>query len=274
MKTIAVLLTVFNRKEKTVACLQNLLLQELPKGFVLDVFLVNDGCTDGTPEAVKAQFPLVNIINSNGNLFWNRGMHLAWQTAAKTKDYDFYLWLNDDTMLNEKALTVLLKTSLQKEHQSIIVGSTSGLDSNEEVTYGGRSNKTGLLFPENKLIICDYFNGNIVLIPKYTFKKVGINDPVFHHALGDFDYGLRAGKLGFNHYVAPDFLGRCDVHETLLTWCNSNKSFKQRWKAFKSPLGNNPEEFFIFKKRQDGFFIAVITYVTIHFRVIFPKIWQ
>jgi GT2 family glycosyltransferase len=182
MKTIAVLLTVFNRKEKTLTCLQNLLLQVLPKDFVLDVFLVNDGCTDGTPEAVKAQFPSVNIINSNGNLFWNRGMHLAWQTAAKTKDYDFYLWLNDDTMLNENALIVLLQTSLQKEHQSIIVGSTSALDGNEEVTYGGRRNKTGLITPTNEPIECDYFNGNIVLIPNKVYATVGVNDPVFHHA--------------------------------------------------------------------------------------------
>jgi GT2 family glycosyltransferase len=274
MKKIAVLLTVFNRKEKTLTCLHNLLLRVLPKVFVLDVFLVNDGCTDGTPEEIKQRFPSVNIINSNGNLFWNRGMHLAWQTAAKTKEYDFYLWLNDDTILNENALETLLQTSLQKENQSIIVGATSALDSNVEVTYGGRSHKTGLISPTNKPMVCDYFNGNIVLIPNFVYKKVGTNDPVFHHALGDFDYGLRAAKLGIKSYIAPSFLGRCDVHETLLTWCNPNKSFKQRWKAFRSPLGNNPEEFFVFQKRHKGFIKAIMNYFTNHLRVVFPSLWK
>ena len=84
MKQIAVLLTVFNRKEKTLLCLKNLYQQTLPNEYRIDIYLTNDGCTDGTPEAVKEQYPQVNIINAQGNLYWNRGMHLAWQTATQT----------------------------------------------------------------------------------------------------------------------------------------------------------------------------------------------
>lgn len=98
-RSIAVLLTVFNRREKTLHALQNLFAQQLPADVALEVFLVNDGCTDGTPEAIAQQFPQVQIITSPGNLYWNRGMHLAWETAAQTKEYDFYLWLNDDTFM-------------------------------------------------------------------------------------------------------------------------------------------------------------------------------
>ena len=46
-------------------------------------------------EAVGKMFPQVHIIKGDGNLFWNRGMYMAWQAAIKEKDYDFYLWLND-----------------------------------------------------------------------------------------------------------------------------------------------------------------------------------
>lgn len=49
MKSIAVLLTVFNRKEKTLHALQNLFAQQLPEGVALEKYVVDDGCTHGTP---------------------------------------------------------------------------------------------------------------------------------------------------------------------------------------------------------------------------------
>ena len=101
MKYIAVLLTVHNRKEKTLKCLSELYSQQLSKEYKLIIYLTNDGCTDGTPEAVKANFPDVIIVNGDGSLFWNRGMYKAWTVASSDKDYDFYLWLNDDTLVKK-----------------------------------------------------------------------------------------------------------------------------------------------------------------------------
>ena len=86
-KTIAVLLTCHNRKDKTLLCLKALYDQEgLNSDYLIEVFLVDDASTDGTAAAIKDKFPLVNIIQGNGYLFWNQGMRLAWKTATKTKD--------------------------------------------------------------------------------------------------------------------------------------------------------------------------------------------
>lgn len=120
MKRIAALLTVFNRKDSTISCLENLFGQQLREGITLNVYLTNDGCTDGTPEAVKSKFPEVHIINGDGNLFWNRGMYRAWQEAAK-EDYDYYLWLNDDTYFLDHAVNSLVETSEMMEDAAIII---------------------------------------------------------------------------------------------------------------------------------------------------------
>lgn len=53
MKTIAILLTVFNRKEKTLECLKRIYQQLNIENLKLEIYLTNDGCTDGTPEAIK-----------------------------------------------------------------------------------------------------------------------------------------------------------------------------------------------------------------------------
>ena len=135
---MAVLLTVFNRKEGTLRCLANLSDMELPDGCQMDVYLTNDGCTDGTPEAVREMFPDVNIIDGDGTLYWNRGMYTAWEAAASAYAYDYYLWLNDDTFLYNDCIKTLYEASAVKENRSIIVGATVDTVTRQRVTYGGR----------------------------------------------------------------------------------------------------------------------------------------
>jgi len=90
-----VLLTCFNRKEKTLACLKSIYFQMPVKELELVIYLVDDGSTDGTGEAVADEFPEVKILYGDGSLYWNGGMSLAWHTAAL--DYfDYYIWMNDD----------------------------------------------------------------------------------------------------------------------------------------------------------------------------------
>ena len=84
MNHIAILLTVFNRKEKTIKCLHNITAQSLPADTKLDIYIVDGGSTDGTVESVKTQFPHVNIKTVDG-VFWNRGMIEAWKMAEETE---------------------------------------------------------------------------------------------------------------------------------------------------------------------------------------------
>lgn len=156
MKTIAVLLTVFNRKDKTLQCLKRLY-DLLPlDGYQVDVYLTDDGCTDGTPEAVAEQFPQVNVIHAKGDLFWNRGMWTAWDTATKAKDYDFYLWLNDDTFVYGNMLKVLTDAAVETNEKAIIVGATENTG-HSCITYGGRLKNGGIPKPDGSLMAVDYF---------------------------------------------------------------------------------------------------------------------
>lgn len=273
MKKIAILLTVHNRKVKTLNCLQKLFNQTLSSEYRFDVYVTIDGCIDGTEEAIKNSYPSVTLIHGDGSLFWNKGMRVAWECANSTNKYDYFIWLNDDTELFIDAIQKLVDSSQTLVNNSIIVGSTCATENRDNITYGGRIHKMGIVEPTNQLKECDFFNGNIVLIPFSVFLKVGYNDNCFSHALGDFDYGLRATKLKVKIYVAPSVLGICDTHESLPTWCNPQKSFVTRWKHFRTPLGHNPEEYFIFEKRHFGITSAIFHYITNHLRVLFPRIW-
>lgn len=268
--SIAVLMTCYNRKDKTLKSLDSLF-QQLAE---IDVFLVDDGCTDGTGEVVVQHFPQVNIIQGTGNLFWNGGMHLAWITAASRCEYDHYLWLNDDTLLYPNAIQELMTCSGSENYRKIICGTTCSSNDSDKITYGGWLINDTLIKPNGQKQHCDFFNGNIVLIPRYVYSAVGTNDPVFSHALGDFDYGLRAHKLGIESIVTPHVLGTCDEHKTLSAWCHPKTPVLKRLKLLYSPLGNHPGQHFIFEKRHYGFWVSCFHFLTIHLRVLIPILWK
>lgn len=267
---IAVILTVHNRRETTIKCLSIISNLLLPDNCLLKIYITDDGCTDGTSEEVKNKFPNVIIIKGDGNLFWNRGMIAAWKRAAKD-DCDFYLWLNDDTMVYEDLFTSIYGLSSEKQHKSIVVGAC---EFNGRYTYGGRNFDGTVAVPNlESAAKVKNFNGNIVWIPKYVFEKVGYLDPYYRHSWGDVDYGLRAIKLGIESYQVDHYLGSCSRHETFSKWCNPDVPLIERLKAINKPTGLAPREVFHYEKQHIGFFTAMFHFVTVYVRCFFPNIW-
>ncbi len=278
--SIAVILTCHNRREKTLTCLKNLMNQDGSSDVDLDVYLVDDGSTDGTGEAVKKNFPQVNVLQGDGTLYWNGGMRYAFSVAKKS-DYDYYLWLNDDTFLFTDALIILLKTSnsvKQKKGGDVIVTGTIVDAYTKKVNYGGRNIKSKLqplkfiqLENSTEPQPCDTFNGNVVLIPRNVAQKIGNISPEFskQHG-GDFDFGLRAKYAGFQSWVAPGIIGTCSSNSLDGTIFDKSLSLKERRKKMNTPRGVPPaKEWMIFTKRHAGFLWPYYWLRTI-IRVMFP----
>jgi GT2 family glycosyltransferase len=274
---IAVLLTCHNRKSKTLQCLENLYGQQgLYSDYKTDVFLVDDGSTDGTSEAINSQFPLVNIIEGNGNLYWNQGMRMAWKTAAETKDYHFYFWLNDDTILDTNTLPNLIETynhitALEQKEVLITAACRTALG-NDTFSYGGRT-EVGPVVPNGHPQPCKYINGNAVLISKAIYIKLGNLSNDYTHGMGDFDYGLRALKAGFGCYTTRDYVATCPPNEGIPAWCNSNVPLKKRWELLHSPRGLNIREYIKFRKKFWG--IQWIPFaIKAYAKMISPKLYK
>lgn len=219
--SIGVLLTCFNRKQKTLACLEALCQQSLPSDVSLTTYLVDDASNDGTAEAVQQTYPQVKIFSGDGNLFWNGGMRFAFREAMKD-DPDYYLWLNDDTVLDPEALNVLLTTSselMEKgEKKAIVAGSTCDPETGD-FTYGGMVQSRWwhpiylrAVEPNDKPQPCDTMNGNVVLIPKEVVQVVGNLDEAFIHYAADYDYGWRAKQQGCTVWSAPGYIGTCALN--------------------------------------------------------------
>ncbi len=265
---IAIIMTVHNRRDTTKTCLIRVFEQKGIDEFSLDVYMTDDGSTDGTSEVVKECFPSVNIIEGDGTLFWNRGMYVAWKEAVKY-NYDFYLWLNDDTIIFDDAIKTLMMVERAKGGNVIVVGSICSPGNINTITYGGRG-KCGLIHPMGEMKQIQIFNGNLVLIPMTVYKKLGLNDPKFSHAFGDSDYGMRAAERGIKCFVTPKFVGTCERHDKSRKCWKSEYNITTRFLYLYSPLGYPPNEVFYYYRKHFGILKAIIKYVHCHLKTLFP----
>jgi GT2 family glycosyltransferase len=279
--TIAVLLTTYNRKQKTISCLESLQRQKLSEGVILNTFLTDDASSDGTAEAVKYTFPSVNIFRGSGSYFWAGGMRNSWKEALSS-NADYYLLLNDDTVLTENAISILLGNSdmPRKKNQipAICIGST--MDENTgKISYGGRGLNSRIIWSSGQLISskieyvpCDIANANIMLVPAEIVEKIGILSNTYTHGLADYDYTLRAKKAGFNVVVAPGFLGTC-VDDHGKNWKSTNTTLKERIAYLKSPKGLAYKEYLQFIK--DHFPLSYPSaFFKLWIKTFFPVVWD
>ncbi len=292
----AILITVFNRKEKTLKCLESvkesLALASVKPDFA--VYLTDDGSTDGTAEAIKERnypFP-IQILQGDGNLYWNGGMINSWKAAmASGEKWDGFLWLNNDTVILPGFWDELLEADEYCREKygkgGVYVGSTYGNDNanlnvNEEekhLSYGGFNFvskitlKDVFVVPNGTFQACQCAHGNLTYISNDVVAKMGIFTDEYIHSGGDHDYTYRAYKKGFHLIVLPSFVGVCendhpkDGYKSL-----SDMSLRERIAAMKSPIGFNMHNTLVFQRRCFPYRYPFV-WAACWFRMLFPNLY-
>ncbi|WSJ91197.1 glycosyltransferase [Streptomyces sp. NBC_01304] len=216
---LAVLMTSHNRCETTLSAIEALDRQSgLPEGTAVDIYLVDAGSSDGTPDAVRRLHPGVHLMSVGSDVFWGQGMRIASRNSrgAGSPHFTHQLWLNDDVELATDALAHLLVTAEQVGEDAVVVGAVHARGDHGHTTYSGRRGRAlHLVEPTGRPEPCDTYNGNVVLIPRAVRERVGDIDRRFRHGMGDYDHGFRARKAGVPAYVAPRHVGACDTNPPL-----------------------------------------------------------
>lgn len=239
-KSIAILITVFNRKETTLHCLHSIYTQNTLEDYDIDIFIVDGGSKDGTPEAIKAEFPKVHVSSHNG-LYWAGGMRQAWKDALEYRqDYDYFWLLNDDTTLYHQCLKSLIDTE-KKFPNGIYIGATCDSET-KNYSYGGiklqnrNYSKGNTVIPNGQYQRVDMGNANIMLVSRTAYDKLGAFCTVYTHGIADYDYTLRAVDKKIPVILAPNYCGECtDDHGK--NWLPQNRPLKERIKYLYSPKG-------------------------------------
>lgn len=102
MLDLSVVIVSFNTRPMTLACLGSLF--EWTRGIRFEVFVVDNGSSDGSPQMIRHTFPQVTLIEQQTNVGFARACNAALVRARGR----YIMLLNSDTLLIEDALTALV----------------------------------------------------------------------------------------------------------------------------------------------------------------------
>lgn len=242
--SLAVLIACHNRRAKTLACLAGLETARLEALSLsrCEVFLVDDASTDGTANAVRERFPGVTVIEGDGSLYWCGGMRLAWREAAG-HDFDFYLWLNDDVVLDTDTIPRILaafgEKQLGTDDAFIVVGATRNPDDAAATPTYGALIDSGVATLANEIRRIELFNGNVVLVSRSAFRILGSLSAEYQHGFADIDYGVRARRAGVPVWLVSGSVGTCAANGTPL-WQRPDLPLWRRLRELHRPTGCPP----------------------------------
>jgi len=216
---VEIVIPVYNRRETTLQGLRSL--SRINKnGLDVHIIIVDDGSTDGTSEAIRKNFPDVQIINGDGTLHYaagtNRGI-----SAALSRNPDYVVTANDDAVFHVEFLQRLIKTA-KKNHQSIVGALLLLWNEPHKVFQVGQvwnTIKGGWEIPENLTAFnvqqtafeVECLVGNCVLFPVESIRQNGLMDEKkFPHGWGDAQYLMRMRKSGWKLLVEPKSYVWCE----------------------------------------------------------------
>jgi len=183
-------------------------------------------------------------------LYWCGGMRAAWRTAAET-DPDYYLAVNDDTILEDHAVASLLDSIKDSPEPSLAVGCIRAHGSNQTI-YGGVHRHKGVMPPTGRPERCDTCNANCLLIPRSVYLKVGMFHHAYTHQFGDFDYGYQASRLGFPVFQTAVNVGSCSLNSPDKTWRDRSLPRSERLRLLQTPKGLPWREWCEYNWRNSG----------------------
>lgn len=240
MKIVA-LSACHNRREKTLRAIRSLKAQRLPPDVVVSIFIVDDGSTDGTAEAVGAEFPDVSMIEGDGNLFWAGAMRRGYRHIAGSEtEFDALLVFNDDVVLQPDAVQRLLDASRAAGSElHAVCGSFSNPAG--EISYGGYRQVSALfplsherVTPRDSPCEVDTFNMNLALIPRATLRAIGFLADYFRHREADIEYGRRIRRRGGRCVLAAGVQGQCEENSLEGTYFEPSIPRLERLRRFNS----------------------------------------
>lgn len=273
---VAVILTCFNRREKTTCCMRSL--TEGNTEAIFHFIIVDDNSTDGTETAVKSLGYDLHYIKGTGSLYWAGGMRKGIEhflNAKYLQNCDYVLLVNDDVSFYDKSIDNMIAQA-QGMPSAAIVGNCC--DSVGVLSYGAikfYKNKWKKFYYHldiaNAHINADTFNCNCVLLPAWMIRKVGNFDKCYIHSFADYDYGVSVRRSGFDIYGTNFYVGACSDNDLHGTWQDPSLPMKLRLKKKEEPKGLPFREHFHFLRKNLGLIWALRYVFTPYIRIMLGK---
>jgi GT2 family glycosyltransferase len=204
---IAIIILNLNKRNDILDCLKSIFNLEYPE---IEVIVVDNGSTDGSSEAIKSGYPDVHLLQNKKNLGVAGGRNIGIKYADRNFNYKYLLFLDDDIVIDKKALTEMVCSFYKDQSIGIVapkclmsktpgtIGYAGGMSVNlftgKITNIGGGEKDEGQFDKSGFISSC----GGLCLISQELINQVGIFDEKFNpYGWEDVDLSLRAKQKGF-----------------------------------------------------------------------------
>ncbi|MCS6802020.1 MAG: glycosyltransferase family 2 protein [Chloroflexota bacterium] len=214
MLDLAVVIVSYNTRELLRGCLRSLA-ADAPA----EIWVVDNGSSDGSREMVQAEFPAVHLLCPEENLGFAAGNNLALaQTRAR-----YVCLLNPDTVVHDRALTVLVEF-LERTPDAAVAGpqllNPDGSYQHSAFRFPGLAQAVLDLVPVPPRLLHSRLNGRYrqggtvpfeidhplgacFVVRRAVIDEVGLLDPAFFMYCEEVDWCWRIKRAGWRIFAVP-----------------------------------------------------------------------
>jgi len=205
---VSIIILSWNTKQLLRNCLKSL------KGMVVEIIVVDNGSTDGSPAMVAKEFPQVKLIRNKKNL----GFGAANNQGMKAAEGDYLLLLNSDTVVKDEA-PLKMATFLAKHPEAGAVGcrllNSDGSLQPSAGPFPDLKVSVVMLFLEHwlknltrasfsKITEVDWVMGAALMVRREVIKKTGWMDEGIFMYMDEVEWCYRIKKAGFKVFFYPE----------------------------------------------------------------------
>lgn len=202
---VSIVLVNFNGYSDTVECVKSI------KSITYEnykIVVVDNGSTNRDDEAIAFLKKNTFYVQSNKNLGFAGGNNLGIKFSTDKFSPDYYLLLNNDTIVKKDFLEFLIISAVNNYNAGIICGKIYYFNKPNIIWFAGGSfdkktamadhinyNKVDSNFKAFEQEI-EFATGCLMLLPKLTIEKVGYLDEEYFLYAEDTDYSRRVRNNG------------------------------------------------------------------------------
>jgi GT2 family glycosyltransferase len=236
VKTLYIILPVHNRRDTTEQFI-NCLNKQKYKNYKL--ILVDDGSTDDTDIFVKKTLENSVVLYGHGQLWWAGSLQKGfyWILENNISHDDIVLIINDDTMFDENYLSNAISIFNNYNKNILLFSLNYSIQTKNVIDCGVTVDWLKLEFNQsNKMEEINCLSTRGLFINVGDFIKVGGFYPdKLPHYLSDYEFTIRAIKMGLKPIINKDIKIYCDELKTGYNRRSNYKNIKDYFKKYFSP---------------------------------------
>jgi GT2 family glycosyltransferase len=237
---VYIIVLTWNGRTDTLECLRSLQRLRYSNARTL---IVDNASTDGTPEAIRREFPGVEVAANRSNLRFAGGNNIGIKRAIEA-GADYILLLNNDTTVDPDFLPYLVHAVEGNENAGMAGPKILYYSDPHRLWFAGGKiewwkgwvSHVGIREIDrgqyDEMREVDYLTGCCLLVRREIIEKIGMLDESYYIYGEDADWCIRATRAGYKLLYVPS----ARIWHKVSVSTGGHLSWYKNWNKLKSQL--------------------------------------